>query len=183
VNEKLLNRIISVAYGDSSLLEKIKIRRLAKTNPEIKALLDTYSNTAEKTHRIELEQYHNNITEEIKRPIIKHNKYEKSLGYDFYSFVFGRPALSAAILSIIILALISTFVFQRPEIHEQYSKQEIEAADLEVKQSLALIANVFKKTTSTVENEVLTERVSKPIKESLNLVNNYFEGDKNENIN
>lgn len=183
MNEKLLNRIISVAYGDSSLLEKIKIHRLAKTNPEIKTLLDTYSNTAEKTHRIELEQYPNKIAEEIKRTIIKQNKYEKSLGYDLYSFVFGRPALSATILSIIILALISTFVFQRPEIHEQYSKQEIEAADLEVKQSLALIANVFKKTTSTVENEVLTERVSKPIKESLNLVNNYFEGDKNENIN
>ena len=56
-------------------------------------------------------------------------------------------------------------------------------ADQQVKHSLALIASVFKKTTTTVEKDILTDRVSKPIKESFNLVNEYLEEDNNENIN
>ena len=57
-------------------------------------------------------------------------------------------------------------------------------ADQQVKQSLAIIAGVFKKTTATVEQDVLTDRVSKPIVESFNLVNDYLQGEnKNEKLN
>ena len=44
------------------------------------------------------------------------------------------------------------------------------------KQSFALISNVLNKTKNTVEQEVLANRVSKPITKSLYLVNDYLKG-------
>lgn len=183
MEEKLLNKIISVAYGDSTLWEKVKIYRLAINNSEVKTVLDEYKKVANKAHKIDLEYCPDQIVENVREITrIKPSK-DNSLLFDLYSFAFRRPAVSATIFSVFVLALISTFIIKRPDIHQQYSKQEIELADQQVKHSLALIAGVFKKTTQTVEKDILTDRVSKPIKESFNLVNDYLQGDENENIN
>jgi len=183
VDENLLNKIISVAYGEASLSDRLNIRKLAKSNKEVELLLQKHSEIARKARELETESFPDELLEKVNKATNNSKSKEKSLFFDIYSFIFMRPAVSAAILSIFILALISTLIIQRPEIHEQYSKKEIELADKQVKQSLALIANVFKKTTTTVEEDILTERVSKPIKESFNLVNEYLEEDSNENIN
>lgn len=184
MEEKLLNRIISVAYGDSTFWEKYRIHKLAKQDPQIMAVLEQYQKVARKTHNLDLEDCPDEILEQVKNDSKVNQNRENSLLFDLYSFVFRRPAITTAIFSVFILALVSTIIFKRPEIHQQYSSQEIELADQQVKQSLALIAGVFKKTSLTVERDVLTERVSKPIKESFNLVNDYLQGENNnENIN
>ncbi len=184
MEEKLLNTIISVAYGDSTLWEKVKIYRLAIKNSEVKTILDEYKKVAKQAHKVDLEYCPDEIVDNVTNITrIKPSK-DNSLLFDLYSFVFRKPALSTAILSVFILALVSTFIFKRTEIRDQYSIQEIETADQQIKQSLALIAGVFKKTTLTVERDVLTDRVSRPIIKSLNLVNDYFQGENNnENIN
>jgi hypothetical protein len=184
MEEKLLNRIISVAYNDASLLEKVRIYKLAEKNKKVKAVLTEYKKAAKITHSFDLDYCPDEIIDSVTSGSNINQPKEKSLFFDLYSFIFRQPAVSAAILSVIILALVSTFVFQRPEIHNQYTKGEIETADKQVKHSLALIAGVFKKTTTTVEKDVLTERVSKPIWESLILVNDYLQGEnRNENPN
>ena len=184
MEEKLLNRIISVAYNAASIWEKFKIHRLANQDSEVKAILNEYKKVASQTHNIEQEYCPDEIIKKVKNiNKIKSSK-ENTLLFDLYSFVFRRPAISAAIFSVFILAFVSTLIFKRPEIREQYSKQEIELADSQVKHSLALIGEVFRKTTLTVEKDVLTDRVSIPIKESFNLVNDYLQGDnKNEKLN
>ncbi len=183
MEEKLLNKIISVAYGDAKIWERIEIYWLSKNNLEVKNLLEEYKKTAVKVHTLKKEEFSGSINREIENVKFEKFSSEKSLLFDLYTFVFRRPAVSSAILAVFILALVSTFIFERPEIHRQYTKQEIELADKQVKQSFALIASVFNKTKNTVEKDVLTDRVSKPIRESFNLVNNYLQGDKNENIN
>lgn len=183
MNEKLLNRIISVAYDDATHWEKFRINRLAKKYPEIESILNKHKKIAQQTHFIGLEECPNDILENIKRTTSSIKKREQSLIFDLYSFLFRKPAISAAIVSLFLIALVSTFIIKRPEIHEQYSKREIELADQQVKQSLALISGIFRKTSQTVEKDILTDRVSKPIKESFNLVNDYLQGDKNENYN
>lgn len=183
MDDKLLNSIIRVAYGEASFLEKLKIRKLAEGNSEIRGLLEKHIQIANTSRNLEAEAFPQELLKNVKNITKVGSPKEKSLFFDIYSFIFMRPAISAAIFSVIILSLISTLVFKRPEIHQQYSRQEIEVADQQVKQSLALIASVFKKTTTTVEKDILTERVSKPIKESFNLVNEYLEEDNNENIN
>lgn len=184
MDEKLLNRIISVAYGDASLFEKYKIYRLANKNSEIRNLLNNYKRTAKHTHSIKLESVSDEVLKKVKNTTNIDENNNKSMLFDFYTFVFRRPAFTAAIVGIFILAIISTFVIKRPEIHQQYTQQEIETADKQVKQSLALIAGVFKKTSLTVEKDVLTDRVSLPLMESFNLVNDFLQGEnKNEKTN
>lgn len=183
MEDKLLNMIISVAYGDASITERIKVYLLARKNHEVKSLLEEYKSVADKAHSIQVDECPSELLKNVKVITDLEQKKGKSLLFDLYSFVFRKPAVSAAILSLFILALVSTFIIKRPEIHAQYSKQEIEEADIQVKHSLALIAEVLKKTSNTVEKDVLTDRVSKPIKESFNLVNEYLQGENNESIN
>ncbi len=103
---------------------------------------------------------------------------------DIYTILFGRPLLSGTLATVFILAIISTFIFKRPEIKQHYTKQQIEIAEKQTRETFELIASVLNKTKNTVEQEVLANRVSKPIKQSLNLVNDYLEGENtNENIN
>ena len=183
MEEKLENRIISVAYGEASFWERWKIYRLAKKFPKVDSLLKEHLRIAKQAHSLENEVCPDEIIKNIKHITLTEKSEERSLLFDLYSFLFRRPAISGAIFTLFIVALVSTLLFKRPEIHQQYSKQEIELADKQVKHSLALISGIFKKTTETVEKDVLTDRVSKPIKESFNLVNEFIQGDSNENYN
>jgi hypothetical protein len=183
VEKNLLNKIISVAYGDASIFDRIKIYGLSKNNAEIKSILDDHKKIADAAHQLNLEKCPQKIIDSVQVKNGQKHVNTSSLLTDLYTFIFGKPILSTAVFSIIILALVSTLIFRRPEIHQQYSKQEIEVADQQVKQSLALIAGVFNKTKTTVEYDVLTDRVSRPIKESFNIVNEFLQGDNNEKIN
>ena len=55
MKEKLLNRIISVAYDDANLLEKFRIYRLASKDPKVKSVLNEYKKVANQTHKVELD--------------------------------------------------------------------------------------------------------------------------------
>ena len=183
MDEKLVNRIICVAYGEASIWERLKIYKLAKQNPKVDSLLKEHSKIALQAHNVKIDFCPDEVLNNVKQITKAKQNSETSLFFDLYSFLFRRPAISGAIFTVFVVALISTLLFKRPEIHQQYSKQEIEVADKQVKHSLALISGVFKKTSLTVEKDILTDRVSKPIKESFNLVNEFIQGDKNENYN
>jgi len=184
MNENLENKIISVAYGDAGLIDKIKIYWLSKNNDEIKELLKKYKASAEKFRNLEEEEIPGNIITNVNNITQNLSNNNKSLLFDLYSLVFRRPAITSAILGIFILAIVSTFVFKRSEIKEQYTIQEIEQADKNVKKSLALIANIFNKTKIKIEKDILTEKVGTPIHKGINVVNDLFIGEhKNEKLN
>ena len=66
MNEKLLNRIISVAYGDADFFEKLKIYFLAAGNSEVKRLLSEYKATAKAVHKLEQEECPQEILARVK---------------------------------------------------------------------------------------------------------------------
>ncbi|MBK8944466.1 MAG: hypothetical protein IPM32_04255 [Ignavibacteriae bacterium] len=184
MNEELLNKIIDVAYRNASVWKKFEIYFLAFKNSEVKNTLAEYKVTAKKVKNLEIEDCPENIINNVAKIIKSENINSHSLISDIYNILFNRPLLSGTMATVFILAIISTFVFQRPEIKEHYTKQEIEIAEKQTRETFELIASVLNKTKNTVEQEVLAKRVSKPIKQSLNLVNDYLEGEnKNENIN
>ena len=177
MDEKLLNRIISVAYGDATIAEKVKIYFLSRNNEEVKTTLEKYKLTAQQINNLDLEECPKEIIKNTASFTEQNVTKEKSILFDLYTFIFGRPALASMIATVFILAIISTFVFNRPEIKQQYSPQEIELADTQVKQSLVMIAAVFNKTRTTIETEILTEQVGVPVHKGFNLVNNLFIGE------
>lgn len=184
MNEELLNKIIETAYGNASVADKIKIYFLAYKNSEVKKVLMDYKATADKVKNLGIENCPDHLINNISKTIKSENINSHSLLSDIYNILFNRPILSGTLAAVFILAVLSTFIFNRPEIKQQYTKQQIEQADAEVKYSLSLVANVLNKTKSTIENDVLQEKVNKPIKESLFIINDYINGEnKNENIN
>ncbi|MFZ1289284.1 MAG: hypothetical protein WAR79_04310 [Melioribacteraceae bacterium] len=184
MNEELLDRIIDVAYGNASLLDKIKIYLMSLKDSEIKITLNEYRKTFAATRNLELEECPDSVINKVSKLLSSERIDSHSMLSDVYTIIFRRPVISGAFAVVFVLAIVSTFIFKRPEIKQHYTKQEIEIADLQVKQSFALISNVLNKTKNTVEQEVLANRVSKPITKSLYLVNDYLKGEnKNENIN
>lgn len=184
MEDKIINKIISVAYNDASWIDKIKIYSLSKSNPEVKKLLEDYKANSKIVKHIKVENCPEALIERTskltKATVVK----EKSLVYDIYCLLFGRPIIAVSILTIIIAAIISTFLFNQPETQQNYTPQEIILAEAQTKHSLSIVTSVFKKTKRTVEDDVLTNRVSKPIKQTFILVNEFFLGEnKNENIN
>ena len=57
ISKELLERIISVAYGSASFLEKRRINKLASESETIKKLLEEYKRTANAVHSIPKEEY------------------------------------------------------------------------------------------------------------------------------
>jgi len=184
VKDELLNRIISVAYGDAKIKEKMSIYLLSLKNEEVKKVLQEHKRIAAAAHNLDLEECPDNLIEKVSKSIKTNSLRSQSMFVDIYSIFIRRPILTGSLAAVIILAVISTFIFERPEIKQQYTQQQIEQADSEVKYSLALVANVLNKTKNTVEKDVFEDRVNKPIKQSLFMINDYLQGDKkNENVN
>ena len=71
MEEKLLNKIISVAYRDANLLDKLKINWLAKKNLEVKKLLSEYKIIANQTHNLDLEECPEEIIDSLLNTINK----------------------------------------------------------------------------------------------------------------
>ena len=72
-------------------------------------------------------------------------------------------------------------MFNKNEYKYEYTEQEIALADKQVKESLYFVSKIFNKAQTNLTEDILTDRVAKPISEGLNIVNELFkEGDKNE---
>jgi hypothetical protein len=164
MDEKLLNRIISAAYGDSSMAERLRIRRIVKTDPEAKRVYDSYRNTAKKVYALPEEVCPPEILEKTKKKIninvVQRNQ-------------FLRPAAAFAV--IFIAAVIALFSLLDPK-QPEYTAHEIREADVQARQSLALVNRILNRTTSTIGNEILPEKVSKPVQKGLTIINNLLIG-------
>jgi len=170
IDDKYLDKIISAAYGDSGIWDKIKIYRDAKRYPEVKKLLDEYRATSD-----EVKNFAN-----VKCPDDLLNKAEKEIFNSErkpanFSMVFRKPVFSSAAL-VIILVIAALLIFKQPNHENKYSKAEVLTAELQVKESLGLVGKIFKKTQNTISYDVLDKQVVPPIKKGMNVVNNLLNG-------
>ena len=174
-NEKQLQRIISVAYGDAGIIDKIKIYFLAARDNEIKKLLDEYKTTAGAVRNLEKENCPDEIIEKIKNNTgIK----DKNLFFPAAEFIHAliyRPALTAAAV-LILAAVIFLFTLFNGANRNQYSEKQIKQAENQVKQSLVLVSKIFNRTADNLENNIIKEQVAKPVYEGVSTINELFRG-------
>ncbi len=178
LNEEMVNKIISVAYGDAKLINKFIVMRAAAQNPEIRKALYSYKQTAKEVNALRDEEYPNDLL----RNVIKKNfppvKNAISFLFDFYSLVFSRPIISAITIIILITTIVTTVIINKPvQYNYKYSQAEIVNADKQARQALAIVGKFFKQTQSTLEIEILGKRVAKPINDGIGIVNNILEGE------
>jgi len=175
ISEHLLNRIISVAYGSASFIEKYRINRLASKDERVNELLVKYKETAKAVHSIPKENYEGKI---FVKPISEN---KKSIFDDIYLILIGKPVVSMA-ASILLIVTITFAVFNNRELkYDNYSVAEVQRANLETKQALMIVNKIFNKTEDLIKYDILGNEVSKPIKAGMKTVNKLFKKEiKNE---
>ena len=182
LSEEFQNKIISAAYGDASVLDKIQVLRAVAKNPEAKKLYASYMLTAAEVKQIKEESYNNDFISRLTRKNVPAAKNKNSITFDFLSIVFTRPIISLATV-IILFASITISLFLNKPVQKNYNEvndAEILRAQEQAKYAFTIVDNIFKQTNSTLQNEILGDKVTKPIKESVGIVNNILKGEKNE---
>jgi len=178
IDENLLNKIISVAYRDAELYDRLFVWFKAKRHPEIKNLFDEYRLTADSVHNIKQEEVTFKINERLHNKIklqSGHKSLTSKLSYAFYS-VFAKPVYAAASVTIILTAVIAFILLTQQAPKHSYTKAEIKLAQEQLEQSFAIIGKVFGEVETKLDKDVMTKHVSKPLNEGLNFLNDYLIG-------
>ena len=79
----------------------------------------------------------------------------------------------ASFSSSIVIALI----VNRP-VQYNYTQAQIIDADRQAREAFLIVGKILKETHATLQNDVLGERVSKPLNQSIRIANKLFEGEK-----
>ncbi len=171
INEKYLDKIISVAYGDAGIVDKLSIYRDARKYPEVKKILDEYRTTAEEVKSFAGEKCPDDLVRKIEKviPGVKQNKSGK------YLIAFRKPVFSSVAL-VMVIAIAAFLIFRQPNREPKYSKAEVLTAEIQIKQSLGLVGKIFRQTQNTISQDVLDKQVVPPIKRGMNVVNNLLNG-------
>ncbi len=175
INPKLIDKIINVAYGDASIIERMIVYWKASRNDEARKILEEYKATAISVHNMERENLPEYVIESVRRRIEFENESENLISKIYFA-LFTKPIFSAAVVSIFVLAIISMFLFRQPAPTHEYSKAEIELAQRQLGESLAIVNKVFNKAEEKLDKEIINDRVSKQLNKGLNLVNEYLIG-------
>ncbi len=175
ISQKLIDKIINVAYGDASITEKAIVYWKAFRNSQVRRVLEEYKTTANSVHNINKEELPEFVIESVRRRIEFENESENLISKIYFT-LFSKPIFSAAVVSIFVLAIISFFLFSQPAISYKYSKAEIELAQQQLGESIAIVSKVFNKAEQKLDKEIINDRVSKQLNKGLNLVNEYLIG-------
>jgi len=174
INEKLLDKIISVAYSDAGLYDRLVVWIKAMRNPEVEKMLSEYKLTAKSVHQIAESELPESTISPVRQQI-KGRQKNDFIGSIIYSFA-SKPLLSASMAGIIILIIISVLLFFNPPPEQKYTRAEIEIAQQQLGTSLAIVNKVFRKTEIKIDEEVLSKHVSKPLNKGLIYLNEYLIG-------
>ena len=175
IEEPVLNKIIAVAYGDASLMDRMIIYNLARKDALVKKLLNEYKVTASSVHKIQEIELPTNISDGVRSRISGESNHNK-IGSFIYSGLFARPILSSAIALILVTGIAGIFLLNKPATEYKYSKSELELAQQQLEQSIAIVGKVFQQAEKKLEVEVISKHVSKPLNTGLIYLNDYLIG-------
>jgi hypothetical protein len=164
MDDKLLNRIISTAYGDSGWKERLKVNKIIRTDPEAIKVFESYRSVAHKIHKLP------KVT--CPPEIIKAGRRRIRLTAAQRFQLLKPVAAFAIILIAAVIAIFSLMDIKKPE----YTAAEVRTAEMQAKESLALVNRILNRTASTIGNEILPERINKPVQKGLNIINNLLIG-------
>ena len=174
IEERMLDKIIRVAYGEGNIFDRMVVSIRSKNNPQIKKLLEEYSLTVSVLNNIKSEKCPSELSNNVYKKIAVNN-YSNSFTDKLFDVLFKKFVISAAAI-IIITGVISIYIINQKRAVPYYSEKQVVLAEKQVKESLALIDRVFQNTGKTVKDDVLKKQVAPPLKEGIYVINNLFKG-------
>lgn len=179
IDEKLLDKITAVAYGDAGLYDRLIIWMNSKRDLEIKNLLDEYKLTASSVHSLDEKKLPETNLKSIYYKIGQREKTKPAVPF-IHSFIrsfnFSKLLVSSAAIGVIIITIVSVLLFYNPQPEQKYTKAEIELAQQQLGESLAIVNKVFQNTEKTLDADVISKHVSKPLNKGLIYLNDYLIG-------
>lgn len=166
ISEEYLDKIISVAYKDTGLFDRLKIYFDARKNPDIKKILDEYRTTAKSVHSLLQEEFQGKSTK------FKSKRSDWLLNY--INIFFRRPIISTAMALMIIAGVMGYFIIDRNNSTNGYSQNELAVAEKQAKESFAIIASIMNKTEDKLKNEVFYQKINRPINKTITILNTYL---------
>jgi len=179
ITEELKNKIIAAAYKDASWFDRILVWRLISINEEAKRFFDSYRATANEVAKLTEEDCPEFIVDSVKEKTNAPKTNKQSLISDLYTIVFARPAVSLAVV-LVIISVVTFGVLRNQTVEYEFSQAEVIEADKQAQHALAIVGNIFEQTKTTLEEDVLGNKVAKPLNKGLGIINNLFEGEYNE---
>ncbi len=175
---ELVDKIISVAYGDASIIDKIVVIWKAVSDENVKNILEEYRATADKVRKLQNLNLPDYVIENVSKKISSQKTEEGIFAkISFSSFtIFSRKAIPLTASGIIVIAIISFLIFNKSTPTHQYTKAEIELAENQLKQSLAIVGKVFTKAEKNFSEDILNKQLNKKLSKGYYLVNNILTG-------
>ena len=170
ISNKMIEKIISVAYNDANVFERAVVYLTSLNNNRIKSELESYRRTARLVHALSEEVCPDKIFANSKINNLPKPEIRGSFITDLFSLVLNKPIASAFASLTVVLLIIATVIFNR-QVERRFTDQEIQLADKQIKYALQLIGNIMNETQHTLKNEILTDRIAKPIHEGIEIVN------------
>ena len=176
LEDEFIDKIISVAYGDANIFERFQIYWASLNDVRVRRLLNEYKETAEIVNSFDASECPEELLEKVNSQIGVKTKSSGTVRGNIESIFLYRPLISASAAVILISLVASVLLFRQPKIQKKYSTAQIELAERQVKESLAMVSRVFDKAENRVTNKILIKQVAPPINESLSIINNLFNG-------
>lgn len=178
IDAKLIDKITSVAYRDGSMTDKIIVAWKAASDDNVKNLLEEYratSNKLRKLKQLDLPEY---VIEKVEEKIgfqKPEGSFSGNISFSFFNLFSGK-AFPVAAIGIVILAFVSFLIFKEPVPAHKYTKAEIELAEYQLKQSLAIVGKVFTKAEKNFSQDILNKQLNRRLNKGYYLVNNILTG-------
>ncbi len=174
-NQEIIDRVIKIAYGDANIWERIFVAWVVFKNKDLKNILKEYKATAESVHNIKRETVPRNVMKSVSIKINSINEPDNFLSRIYFTII-SKPAISAGLAVILIIGLASLLLLKQPGNTHHYSKAQIEVAQKQLGESIAIINKIFDKAEMKLDKDIINDRLNKQLNKGLNLVNDYLIG-------
>ncbi|MFI5237159.1 MAG: hypothetical protein ACHQLA_04415 [Ignavibacteriales bacterium] len=178
IDQKLIDKIVSTAYGDAGIVDRLIVYWKAFQDDRIKMLFQDQKNIATAVQRVKQEETPIHLTQAVKGLTTN----EKQAGFlisniqHLLFILFEKRTIAFALLGIIFAIVISFLIFREPEYTKKYSHAEIELAEKQFKLSLAIIGKAFEKAEKSFSDDILDKQINKKLNKGYYLVNNILIG-------
>ncbi len=172
MNEKLIEKIISVAYGDAGFIDRIHIGILAMKDKEVMELLNEYRKTAGEVHSLREEEYPEEAVNKILKAADIGGKEKHTFVADIFGVFVRRPFAASAAAFLLVGLLVTTMFITNREPELKFSHDEISKAGEDTRIVFKAIDELINGAGDLIIDNVLKEKVAAPINENLLKVSN-----------
>lgn len=175
ISDKLLNKIITTAYGDGSVTDKLYIFYKVIIDKEIRKIFFEYRKTKRTISTMKHFEMDPSFESKLNEKITKSKENHVPIFAELYLLFIEKPYVPSTAILLITAAIVGNLLFKSPVQQitnkKQYTKAELTEANEQAKYALALVGEVLVETKKEVASEIMIKQVAQPINEGMTIIN------------